>query len=645
MNGRAAVWIVLLVTLLATPAASGHALLHQSEPPDGAVLQQAPDHIVITFTEAPEPALSVVKVVDSVGREVDAGPVRTVPGQPLELQVRLAPLPQGIYTVTWRTVSRADGHVTGGAFAFGVGIAPAGATPQPSTPTPSTLDVVARWIFYVGLSALIGAAWVYGLAFARVPPGGMRVLSLGWVISILGLGALAESQRADAGTTFAQLFSTAVGRALVLRAGAILLAGAAIALARRVPHQRQRAALLAVVGCAFAAILVHVIAGHAGASPGPWRWAKIAIQWAHMSTTAVWLGGLAALLMRLRGSPRDAAATAVKRFSAVAGVALGTVIVTGAARAIDEVGAWALLATTAFGRLVIVKSTLLLALAALGAVNRYRYVPAVPRSLPGLRKVGTTELAIATAVFAVTGLLTSMAPANLLEVASRPTPLVVEGSDYGPTVRVRLEVRPGTPGINGFTLRITDYDTGQPIAAQRVSLRFSPLDRAGIGASTLTLNASADGGFEGRGSNLSIAGRWRVIATIERGISSVEIPLTLTLRSLPAEVATIRLPGQPTLYTVKLPAALVQIYFEPEPPGPTTVHLTFFDAGGNELPIAELPTVTASIQHETIPLKIRRFGLGHFLAEGTLPRGELLLQITAQLAAEQILDTSVTIRP
>src|SRR5213594_3058950 len=162
----------LLMALIAAPPALGHALLRQSEPPDGAALDAPPDRIVITFTEEPEPALSLIKVVDSSGREAAGGPGRTVAGQPLNLQLQLAPLPKGIYTVTWRTVSRVDGHVTGGAFAFGVGIAPVGPTTQPAAPPPSILDVVARWIFYVGVSVLVGGAWVWGIAFPAVPSGG-----------------------------------------------------------------------------------------------------------------------------------------------------------------------------------------------------------------------------------------------------------------------------------------------------------------------------------------------------------------------------------------------------------------------------------------------------------------------------------------
>ena len=53
-----------------------------------------------------------------------------VPGDQFELRVPLPGLPNGVYTVTWRTVSKTDGHVTGGAFAFGVGTAPTESLPD-----------------------------------------------------------------------------------------------------------------------------------------------------------------------------------------------------------------------------------------------------------------------------------------------------------------------------------------------------------------------------------------------------------------------------------------------------------------------------------------------------------------------------------
>ena len=43
---------------------------------------------------------------------MEKGPVQGVPGTPTEVAVSVSDLPKGTYTVTWRTVSKLDGHVT-----------------------------------------------------------------------------------------------------------------------------------------------------------------------------------------------------------------------------------------------------------------------------------------------------------------------------------------------------------------------------------------------------------------------------------------------------------------------------------------------------------------------------------------------------
>src|SRR4029453_5602707 len=90
--------------------------------------------------------------------------------------VGLGDLADGTYTVSWRVVSRDDGHVTDGSVAFGVGVPAPSATPQAqaapqgATPSPSPAAAAARWALYAGLTLLVGAA-VFGLAVSgRVAP-------------------------------------------------------------------------------------------------------------------------------------------------------------------------------------------------------------------------------------------------------------------------------------------------------------------------------------------------------------------------------------------------------------------------------------------------------------------------------------------
>jgi uncharacterized membrane protein len=132
-------------------------------------------------------------------------------------------------------------------------------------------------------------------------------------------------------------------------------------------------------------MLADVLNSHAGA--GSAVAANGAPQWIHILAGAIWLGGLFALLLE-RGR-------AVHRFSAAAGVALLAVATTCTVRAVIEIGAWDRLWSTTFGELVVAKALLLLLLAGLGAVNRYRNVPAAARAVTGLRRVGRAEVTVA----------------------------------------------------------------------------------------------------------------------------------------------------------------------------------------------------------------------------------------------------------
>ena len=78
----------------AVAPAHGHAVLTASTPTDGASLEQPPAQALLTFNEALDPALSVVRVLDASGTEVEVGETETHPGPPAQLQVALGELAQ-----------------------------------------------------------------------------------------------------------------------------------------------------------------------------------------------------------------------------------------------------------------------------------------------------------------------------------------------------------------------------------------------------------------------------------------------------------------------------------------------------------------------------------------------------------------------
>ncbi|MDQ4130468.1 MAG: copper resistance protein CopC, partial [Actinomycetota bacterium] len=226
MQRLSAVLLASFALFVVAPAApaSAHALLRTSEPADGARVETAPSLVTLVFTEQPEPGLASVQVLDPSGGSVERGPPEPVAGNPLSLRVPLKPLPEGAYTVAWRVVSRVDGHVTAGAVAFGVGVAPkdvasTGVGRVLQAPPPSPLEVVGRVAFLAGLVALLGAGVVGAVAFRGLPAGVRPVVAGAWATSMLAVLALFETQRKAAGSAVGDFLATYLGRALLARAG------------------------------------------------------------------------------------------------------------------------------------------------------------------------------------------------------------------------------------------------------------------------------------------------------------------------------------------------------------------------------------------------------------------------------------------
>ena len=273
-------------------------------------------------------------------------------------------------------------------------------------------------------------------------------------------------------------------------------------------------------------MLVHALAGHA-AGPSSLRALNLLAQWAHLLAVGVWIGGLAWLLAGLRQHARAGSAReVVVRFSKLAGISLAVVVATGVARTVDELGGWARLADSGFGRALDLKLVLFAGLVALGAFNRYRLVPlfeagARRRAVARLRRSVGGELGLAAAVLAAAALLSQLAPGRAGRGRpARPEPatpvLAASGADWATTVKVTLTVTPGAAGPNRFTAMVADFDSGTVLPADRVELSGTPASHPDLGTARLELTEAADGRWLGQGRMLSLAGRWNLTTTIQR---------------------------------------------------------------------------------------------------------------------------------
>lgn len=429
------------------------------------MLQRAPDAVTLTFTEPSEPTFSVIHVLDRSGRPVESGAALAVPGQPLALRVRLNGLPDGIYTVTWRTVSRIDGHVAGGTFEFGIGAVAAASSAKDTSPRPSALYVISRVMLYAGVIGLMG------MALARIPAGSQRQAGVPsslwglWALAAAGIALLGLGQASDTGAGLGHLLGAPLGRALWWRALPVAAAGLAIAIAQRSTRYRW-SALVMLSGLPALAMIAHVVAGHAAAGSGLRQWLAVLEQWVHFGSIGVWAGALLALLATARTAPGDAAAA---RFCSLgAAGALGTAAVTGAFRVLGEVGSWSGLFSTEFGRLVLVKTGLFLVLALLGAGTRRLVLSRNSSGPRRLQRVVGAELTVAAAILAVTALMTGHETAEVplhLTIAAPPAqvrtveapgkaPIYAAALSGGRTLTISLE--PGGPGLNALHATFTD---------------------------------------------------------------------------------------------------------------------------------------------------------------------------------------------
>src|SRR3954469_16865447 len=192
LRGMAAVGLVGLLVVVGATEAQAHAGLRSSDPAAGSTLGASPTVVRLTFSERPDPLLSVIHVGGAGATTYDNGRPEAVPGDSLAIAVPVRPMGRGVYSVTWRVVSAQDGHATAGSFVFGVRRSPAGLAAAPAVARPRSwpLEMAARWLWLACLIVVIGVAASAVARFAE-PDRLVALGALGWAASVAGLALLA----------------------------------------------------------------------------------------------------------------------------------------------------------------------------------------------------------------------------------------------------------------------------------------------------------------------------------------------------------------------------------------------------------------------------------------------------------------------
>ncbi|MFE6628697.1 copper resistance CopC/CopD family protein [Streptomyces rochei] len=376
--------------------ASAHAALRSTDPGDGSVLRSAPRHVTLTFTESVGLRDDSFRVLDPGGHRVRTGAAGRAEGRSDTARVTLAgDLGEGTYTVAWRVVS-ADSHPVSGAFTFSVGkpsATTAAVDPGPAEdPATAALHHLARYLAYLAAALLIGAAAFVALCRPPDPAPLRRPLVASWwtlLASTTALLLLRAPYEAGTGPS-AALDVRALGDTASTRPGALLLARLALLVAVaffltrtvRAGRHRERSPGSVAVGAALAAGLALTWAAAEHASTGLQVPVAMTSSVLHLLATAVWLGGLVALLLTLRCA---ADAATVARFSRVALTAVTVLVVTGVYQSWRGLGSWQALTGSPYGRLLLAKLAAVAVLLTAAAVSR-RWTAALAASGTAVRE-------------------------------------------------------------------------------------------------------------------------------------------------------------------------------------------------------------------------------------------------------------------
>jgi copper transport protein len=472
-----ALWLLATVSvavaaLAAAPAASAHAELLGTRPAAGAVVEDARE-VVLSFSEPVETALGKVQVFDPTARRVDEGALTQPSSREVAVRLRTG-LARGTYVVRWQVIS-ADGHRLRGAYGFGVG-SEGDQVPTPILTADETRSVVAdvaftvtRFLVFALILLCFGGAVVLasvvrpddavdavrrrlfaGLALAA---GGLAAVSLvGLPLQASSVGGL-PLRDAVRWRTVSALLDTRFGQMWVWRAW-VALTLVVLALVARRRHELPVpttivAAMLAVTPAA---------AGHAIVA-GPLPFVSDVV---HVLAAGAWAGGLSFLVAALvlaRDDRLRLASRSVQRFSSIAVLALGALVVTGVTSAYFEVlegrGLW----ETTYGRLLVAKVAIVLPVLALGAhnnriaVRRLRDESASTQDQRRFLHTAAAELALLVVVVGVTAVLVNQPPPRTeLEPqrssASRAPSAISTTPVTASVTRRKVRLRATTPTIS-----------------------------------------------------------------------------------------------------------------------------------------------------------------------------------------------------
>jgi copper resistance protein D len=269
-------------------------------------------------------------------------------------------------------------------------------------------------------------------------------------------------------------FRDVIGANFFLAAGCIFISALLAFAVSGMPRNIRVACLPLLAGVVLSASLM---TNHA-ASRLDNRPLLIVLTTMHEAATGFWIGGLPFLILGLLRAEDGATRWYLtKRFSRVAVISVGALVLSGLALSVEFIGSWRAVLGTAYGVMVTAKAMMLLALLLLGGINFLLVRNSnADFAMPRLRRLIEAELGIGITVILTAASLTSQPPAVDLvnntvapqQIIARIMPTWPRFSYPQPVPSDSLTVLAATSTLASSTPVARDVD-GIPLSAKKLA--------------------------------------------------------------------------------------------------------------------------------------------------------------------------------
>jgi putative copper resistance protein D len=385
-----------------------------------------------------------------------------------------------------------------------------------------TIFVRLRWIMWLSLAFAVvsGVAWL--------------------VLTAASMSGLSVADVYAQDVAWTVLSQTVFGNDWLVRfVLACALAGVCIPFlsVQRAESARLKAAAV-ILAAAFAGSLAW--AGHAIGGQGVEGILHPAADVLHLVAAAAWVGGLIPLALLLAITERDAdalalARTVTLRFSILGIASVATILLTGAINTWYLSGSIKALAETKYGRLLLIKIALFLAMLGVAAFNRLQLTPRLVES-PGataaltaqrqLCRNAAIEAAMGAAIIAIVALLGTLPPGSHAHHHESEGPIPPDATFqhiHGIDGMADVMIEPGHVGRANATIHLLNDDL-ETLPALDVALTLTA-PSAGSKPTTRAATEDPDGVWHVEGLQLPESGNWTVSVDADLG-SNKRLELT-----------------------------------------------------------------------------------------------------------------------